>query len=135
MKDKITKRFRDSIRYTLACYAGNVSLSTSGRMRLKENMTFLREYVRSGRGRDALGCMVENIFLGDMDDCRYAAVIRWYDRKHPGAAPLIVACLDELAHASHASHTVGRIRSRLHVQPPLGKGKKIENKLKKVVGF
>jgi len=137
MRDQISKKCKESLRFTMACFAGNVALSEQGlpcQRRLKENMTFLRDFMRRGLTREALGCMVENVFLGDLNDCRHAAVIRWYDRKHPGTGPLIVTCLDEMADISNAAHTVGRIRNRLHVPRPAGKGKKPHNKLKKVEG-
>ena len=134
MTERMSKKLKDSIRYTLAYSAGNVALTTGCSTRLKENLTFLRDYIRRGLARDALGCMVENIFMGDKDDCRYAAVIRWYERRHPGSTALIVSCLDELADYSHAKHTVHRIRHRLHVMPAVGKGKKPENRLKYIVG-
>lgn len=130
-----SKKFQDSIRYTLAYSAGNVALSMSCPNRMKENLSFLRDFARRGHSRDALCCAVENIFLGDdTHACRYAAVIRWYDRKHPGTAPLIVRCLDELADISGVSSIVSRIRNCLRVEPIHGKGKKSSNKLKKIVG-
>ena len=135
MQDKLSKNFKESIRYTMAYYAGNVALSEPCRTRLKENMTFLRDYVRRGYGRDALGCMVENIFLGDMNDRRYAAVIRWYERRHPGAAALIVSCLDDMAEVGQAVHTVERIRGRLRVQAAPRQTGKIEGRLKRIVGL
>lgn len=134
MTHRMSKHLKDSIRYTLAYSAGNVALSSHCPMRLKENLTFLRDYIRRGLARDALGCMVENIFMGDVNDCRYAAVIRWYERRHPGTRDLIVSCLDELADYSQATQTVSRIRRRLHVPLPAGKGKKPSNRLKRIVG-
>lgn len=134
MSRRMSKQLRDSIRYTLAYYAGNVALTTHCSTRLKENLTFLHDYIRRGLARDALGCMVENIFMGDANDRHYAAVIRWYDRRHPGTKDLIVSCLDDLAEVTQATHTVRRIRNRLHVPMPVGKGKKPENRLKRIVG-
>jgi hypothetical protein len=135
MKELVNKKMKESLRYTLACYAGNVSLTLSCPIRLKENLAFLHDYVRRGRARDALGCMVENIFMGDPNDRRLAAVIKWYDHKHPGSAPIILGYLNELAGIEQASHTVHRIRHRLHVHKIVGIGKKPQNRLKKVVGI
>ena len=135
MKDQLSKKLKESIRYTLAYYAGNVALLSSAPLRLKENLTFLHDYVRRGAARDALGCMVENIFMGDLNDRRLAAVIKWYDHKHPGSAPVILSFLDELAELEQASYTVHRIRSRLRVKKPEGKGKMPHNRLKRIVGM
>lgn len=120
MTAKLNKKLKDGIRYTLACYAGNVALSQACPARLKENAVFLREFIRRGDGRDALGCMVENIFLGDMDDRRYAAVIRWYEKRHPGTAALILSCLDDLMEVTPVSSIVHRMRDRLHVEHSFG---------------
>ncbi|MDD3181944.1 MAG: hypothetical protein PHD48_03965 [Alphaproteobacteria bacterium] len=134
MSEKLNKKLKDSIRYTLACYAGNVALSQACPARLKENAVFLREFIRRGDGRDALGCMVENIFLGDANDRRYAAVIRWYEKRHPGTAALILSCLDDLTEVTPLSLIVGRMRHRLHVQPRLGLNRKPSNRLHRIVG-
>jgi len=134
MTERMSKKLRESIRYTLAYSAGNVALTTGCSTRLKENLSFLRDYIRLGLARDALGCMVENIFMGDLNDRRYAAVIRWYERRHPGSSHLIVSCLDELADLGQATSTVNRMRDRLHIDAPLRRGKKNQNRLKRIVG-
>lgn len=134
MKDQLNKKLRESIRYTLAYYAGNVALISSAPLRLKENLAFLHDYVKRGAARDALGCMVENIFMGDVNDRRLAAVIKWYDRRHPGTAPVIINFLEELSEREQAYHTVSRMRRRLRVRKPEGKGRMEHNRLKKIVG-
>lgn len=135
MQRKPAKTLCDSIRFTMAYYAGNVALSLPCPKRLKENLAFLHDYIRRGYGRDALGCMVENIFMGDPNDRRYAAVIRWYERHHPGTAGLIVACLDDLAEgAGGSSHTVKRIRHRLRMRKSKGTDRHPQQRLKRIVG-
>lgn len=134
MSHKINKKLKESIRYTLACYAGNVALSEAYSSRLKENAVFLRDYIRRGAGRDALGCMVENIFMGEGNDRRYAAVIRWYEKRHPGTAALILSCLDDLTEVSPTAPIISSMRRRLRVRPGLGLHRKPSNRLHRIVG-
>ena len=134
MTEKLSKKLTESIRYTLACYAGNVALSESCPARLKENNVFMRDFIRRGVGRDALGCMVENIFLGDTNDRRYAAVIRWYEKRHPGTAALILSCLDDLTEVTQASYIVRRMRHRLHIRQGIQFSRKPMQRLHSIVG-